>query len=177
MSQPEGGKSVLLAGATGLVGGECLDLLLADPSTAHITAIARRSITGRAIPERLSVERIDFDHLDERPSLFAVDMIFCALGTTIRQAGTQKAFRRVDFEYPLQIARLGYPSLTIVRPSLLLGNRQVRRFGEGMGKFFAFLTPSRMWPCSGPAARRGTCGSRTRRYTGAQGDREPGTTA
>ena len=139
--------TALLAGATGLVGREC---------------------------------RTDFDRLHEHPDWFQVDKVFCALGTTIRQAGSQEAFRRVDYEYPLAIAKaarargashfllvsahgasarsrvfynrvkgeleeavqaLGYPSLTIARPSLLLGNRKEPRFGEELAKRLGWLAP------------------------------------
>lgn len=101
------GKSVLLAGATGLVGHECLELLLADPVFAHITAIVRHLLLSDPTSTRLNVQTVDFERLGERPDLFAVDQIVCALGTTIRKAGSQSAFRRVDFDYPLRIAKLG----------------------------------------------------------------------
>jgi uncharacterized protein YbjT (DUF2867 family) len=48
----------------------------------------------------------DFSDLDAHPDWFHADQVLCALGTTIRQAGTREAFRRVDFDYPASIARL-----------------------------------------------------------------------
>jgi len=101
------GKSVLIAGATGLVGRECLELFLADPAFASVTAIVRRFLRPRNGQERLTIKKIDFDYLEDHPSLFASDQILCALGTTMHQAGTKTAFRRVDYEYPLRIAQLG----------------------------------------------------------------------
>ena len=104
---PLQGKSVLLAGATGLVGRECLELLLADPVFTHITALVRRPLPVDQTSTKLSVQTVDFEDLDKRSDLFTVDQIICALGTTIRKAGSQVAFRQVDFYYPLRIAELG----------------------------------------------------------------------
>ena len=51
---------------------------------------------------------VDFDNLEiAHADLFAVDQIICALGTTMKQAGSKEAFRRVDLDYPLEMARLG----------------------------------------------------------------------
>lgn len=104
-------RSVLLCGATGLVGGECLRLLLADPAIQRVVVLTRRPLSGNmhngANQPRLEQHVIDFDRLADHPHLFQVDTIICALGTTRRQAGSKERFRRVDFEYPLEIARLG----------------------------------------------------------------------
>jgi len=92
-------KEAVIAGATGLVGGECLPLLLDRYDT--VTAFLRRS-TGRTHP-RLVERPIDFDRLG------AVEIppgahVYCALGTTIRTAKSQEAFRRVDYDYPKMLA-------------------------------------------------------------------------
>lgn len=113
---------VLLAGATGLVGQQALRQLLADPMVGEVRALVRRALTpaqllggvGRseqadlvgADMAKLRICVADFDHLADHADWFAVDWVCCALGTTIKQAGSQVAFRRVDFDYPLQIARL-----------------------------------------------------------------------
>jgi uncharacterized protein YbjT (DUF2867 family) len=93
------GQAILI-GATGLVGGHCLKILLERYET--VTAIARRS-TGITHP-RLTERRIDFERLGtiEIP---ASAHVYCALGTTIKQAGSEDAFRRVDFEYPRMLAQ------------------------------------------------------------------------
>lgn len=110
------GMCVLLAGATGLVGQQALRQLLADPGVAQVRALVRRVCTPQQLlgshvarTDELAKLRIcvaDFEHLVAHVDWFDVDMVFCALGTTIKQAGSQAAFRRVDFEYPLQIAQL-----------------------------------------------------------------------
>jgi uncharacterized protein YbjT (DUF2867 family) len=68
--------------------------------------VRRAGVPAARSGPKVSCETVDFDHLDRNPALFAVDHVFCALGTTIRKAGSRDAFRRVDFEYPLRIAQL-----------------------------------------------------------------------
>ena len=96
---------MLVVGATGLVGAEIVRQLAADESVARVVVAARRIPEG--LPARVEAHAVDFDRLKDHESLFAVNQIFCALGTTIKQAGSQAAFRKVDFEYPLNVARLG----------------------------------------------------------------------
>lgn len=55
---------------------------------------------------KLEQHVVDFDELSKHPDLFAVTDVFCCLGTTIRKAGSQEAFRSVDVEYPATVARL-----------------------------------------------------------------------
>ncbi len=100
--------SVLVIGATGLVGSECLRLLLAEPAVSRVVTVTRRPLdAGAGPPAKLEPHVGDFDRLDDHAPLFAVDAIICALGTTIKQAGSEAAFRRVDFDYPLAAARIG----------------------------------------------------------------------
>jgi uncharacterized protein YbjT (DUF2867 family) len=177
----------MVLGATGLVGRECVRRLLDDPSVARVIAVTRRPLSDDVASAKLGVEVVDFDRLALRGDLFAVDQIFCALGTTIKQAGSQEAFRRVDFEYALTAAKLGaehgaqdfllvsalgasaksrifynrvkgeledalrtlpYRSVTIVRPSLLLGDRGQFRLGEQVGRRIGWLVPGRYKPVS-----------------------------
>jgi uncharacterized protein YbjT (DUF2867 family) len=174
-------KSVLLAGATGLVGGECLAALLAESSFDPVTILVRRPLASPPPSERLVVRLVDFENLDREASAFAVHHVFCCLGTTMRNAGSRDAFRRVDYDYALHTAqlglaggakhfllvsalgadpssrifynrvkgeleqavgRLGYTSVTLVRPSLLLGERHERRLGEDFAKRFSALAPA-----------------------------------
>ena len=90
-------------GASGLVGGFCLQALLAEPAYARIVLLNRRELPLAPHPG-LSQKIVSFASLN--PNDFTgADDIFCALGTTIRKAGSQEAFRRVDLEYPLAVAR------------------------------------------------------------------------
>jgi uncharacterized protein YbjT (DUF2867 family) len=149
---------------------------------------------------------VDFARLEDRPDLFGVDQVICALGTTIKAVGgSRQRFREVDYGIPLTAAKLAaqkgahhfllvsaigadatsrvfysrvkgelenalrslpFHSLTIVRPSLLLGERSERRFGEEVAKRLGFLFPMKYRPVAARdvaavlvrAARRDTPG-------------------
>ena len=96
---------LILAGATGLVGRHVLAFALGDPRVEAVVAPTRRALSGHP---RLLAPLVDFDRLPEDADWWRADAVVCALGTTIRTAGSQDAFRRVDFEYPLAIARLAH---------------------------------------------------------------------
>lgn len=158
---------VMLAGATGLVGGQVLRQLLDDARCDAVVAPTRRPL-GLSDPALLSPV-VDFDQLPLDADWWAVDAVICALGSTIKQAGSREVFARIDHDYPLQVAAqarargahafvlnsamgadpgsrifynqvkgcleqdlrgLGYPSLTLVRPGLIGGERPERRTGE-----------------------------------------------
>lgn len=121
MSAPLG--TVLIAGSTGLVGREAVKACLQDEGVSEVRALVRRPLSLEAVLGPLSTQvpavtpaqrarfhavQADFQRLDREPATFQVGTVFCALGTTIRQAGSQAAFRQVDFEAPLQIARLAH---------------------------------------------------------------------
>ena len=96
-------RTVLLAGATGLVGRELLAGLLADPQVAPVHTLGRGDIP--ASHPKLTHHRVDFAAL---PALPAVDEVYLALGTTIKVAGSQAAFRAIDFEANLAVARAAH---------------------------------------------------------------------
>ena len=99
-----GAKTAVLLGASGLVGGYCLQTLLTDSLYARIHLLGRRELAAARHP-RLAQKVVDFDALSQ--SDFAgADEVFCALGTTMRKAGSQQVFHRVDVDYPLAAARL-----------------------------------------------------------------------
>jgi uncharacterized protein YbjT (DUF2867 family) len=98
------GRTAILLGATGLVGGHCLELLLESELYAQVVSIGRRRL-GRE-HARLRQELVDFERLDQHAQLFRGDDLYCCLGTTIKKAGTKEAFRRVDFEYVAEAARV-----------------------------------------------------------------------
>ena len=96
-------KIVLFAGATGLVGKSALDALLDAPDIARVFAITRRPL-GREHP-RLANRIVQFDDLESQLKGLTCHVAVCCLGTTIRDAGSQEAFRRVDVDYVLSFAR------------------------------------------------------------------------
>lgn len=93
-------RRILLAGATGLVGGEILKGLLADVSVENVHVLARRALDLRH--PKLTVHVASFSAL---PGLPRLDEAYLALGTTIRNAGSQAAFLAVDFDANLAVAR------------------------------------------------------------------------
>nr|WP_145551770.1 nucleoside-diphosphate sugar epimerase [Variovorax boronicumulans] len=163
---------VLLAGATGLVGREILALLLADRRVAAVHTLGRR-----APPTPHAKLHHHPSDLRSIPALPPLDSAFIALGTTIKVAGSQQAFRAVDHDAVLAVARatraagarrlglvsamgadagsrvfynrvkgeveqavaqIGFESLVVARPSLLVGDRgplgQPARRGEVVGE-------------------------------------------
>ncbi|RZA21162.1 MAG: NAD-dependent dehydratase [Lysobacteraceae bacterium] len=159
---------ILHVGATGLVGRLVLSRLLASAQVTEVIAPTRRPLD--VVNPRLRNPVVDFEALPEGAGWWAVDGVVCTLGTTIAEAGSQVAFRRVDHDYPLLVARrarmqganrfvlnsalganarsslfynrvkgeleealaaLDYPSLVLVRPGLIDGERIRPRPGEG----------------------------------------------
>jgi len=97
-------RTALLLGGSGLVGGFCLQRLLEEEWYQKVISLGRRELP--VTHPKLTHHSIAFESL-ETLELSPIDDVFCALGTTIRKAGSQPAFRRVDFEYPMAAARLG----------------------------------------------------------------------
>ena len=93
------GRAVLLAGASGLVGREILKQLLADRSVRVVHCIGRRPLATKH--PKLSSHVVDFAALPELPM---VDECFIALGTTIKVAGSQAAFRAIDLDAVVTVA-------------------------------------------------------------------------
>lgn len=102
MPDPES-KLVLLAGASGLVGKNAVDALLGAPEIGRVIAVTRRPL-GREHP-RLANRIVQFDNMEAQLKGTTCDVAVCCLGTTLRRAGSQPAFRRVDVDYVLAFAR------------------------------------------------------------------------
>lgn len=163
-------KIVLLAGASGLTGSRALDVLLDAPDVARVLAVSRRPL-GREHP-RLANRIVQFSHMETQLKGTVAEAALCCLGTTIRQAGSQQAFRAVDIDCVLSFARaalgagarrfvvissvganpasknfylrtkgemeqeleaIGFESLDILQPSMLLGWRKEMRPLELIG--------------------------------------------
>jgi uncharacterized protein YbjT (DUF2867 family) len=176
-------KTALIAGATGLVGKQLLALLLQNDSYSSVKALTRKPLLIQH--PKLQNTIVYFDALPSGESMKADD-VYCCLGTTMKQARSKEAFKKVDFHYPQDIGiqaratgarqyilvsalgadknsslfynkikgeteeaikNIGFPTLHIVRPSLLLGNRTEERTGEDAAKLFfkifGFLVPEK----------------------------------
>lgn len=171
MTQP---RSIIVAGGTGLVGRKVLHQLANHPGI-QVTALVRR--TGTTLPAGIQEHLFNYEDPASYKALgteIPCDILLCCLGTTRKKAGSDKAFRRVDRDYPRmlleQLTKLdtrpvfglvssvgadqavglylktkaeieaailasGLPYV-IVRPSLLLGEREEHRFGEHVSSLF-----------------------------------------
>lgn len=94
-------KTALIAGATGLVGGNLLKSLLESSEYKNVISIGRRELPLKN--QKLEHHVVNFENLEEIK--FKVDAVFCCLGTTIKKAGSKDAFKKVDFEYPQKLAK------------------------------------------------------------------------
>jgi uncharacterized protein YbjT (DUF2867 family) len=95
-------KTALVIGATGLVGSTLVPLLLASPSYAKVVLLVRRPLP--LAHAKLVQSVIDFDQPDA--SLVQGDDLFCAIGTTLKKAGSQAAQYQIDCTYPHELAKL-----------------------------------------------------------------------
>lgn len=98
-------RTALLAGATGLIGSHVLKLLLAEDEWSRVVTVGRRP--SPELHEKLEQRVLDLGELETVSDLPHVDDVFCCLGTTIKQAGSQPAFRRVDHAFVLGVAHAG----------------------------------------------------------------------
>jgi uncharacterized protein YbjT (DUF2867 family) len=174
----------VVAGATGLVGRQVVAQLAAGGDWPEIRALVRRPYASPP-PSPVVPVVVDFDQAEPRLPLIGVTHLFSCLGTTMAQAGSRAAFRRVDLEIPLTIARsaraagtqhyllvsavaassssrmfysrvkaeleeaviaLGFRSVTIARPSFLVGERPHPRLGEQIASVALRIMPSRWRP-------------------------------
>ena len=159
----------IVIGATGLVGKNVLDQLTA--SGVRPIAVVRRPL--EALASNVEVLEVDFDDFLMNGTLPQCDHLFICLGTTIKKAGSQAAFKKIDFDYGLGFAQkaraagatgvslvssvgadsksknfylrtkgqleeaiqqLGFSSVSIYRPGLLVGVREEKRTAEKLGQ-------------------------------------------
>ncbi|WP_298703379.1 NAD(P)H-binding protein [uncultured Campylobacter sp.] len=188
------GKTAFVLGATGVVGRELVRELCESPGYDEVEVWTRREI-GFCRP-KLRARIIDFEGIsDIAPHKF--DEIFCALGTTMKQAGSRKAFLRVDVDYVYAAAKwgkaagvrrfvlvsswganegslsfylrakeqvercaseLGFDSLQIVRPPIILGERSdarlLERFAAAVFKLLPACVFGKFRPLSGASSVR-----------------------
>jgi uncharacterized protein YbjT (DUF2867 family) len=178
-------KTAILLGATGLVGGCVLQFLLENEAYIKVVALTRRPLSIQH--QKLENVVLDFEQLLDYQSVMKGDDLFLCLGTTIKKAGSQAAFKRIDVDYQMQAATvamqngvsqvllcsavdadanskifynrmkgdledalkgMGFKSVHIFQPSILLGERSENRLGEkigqAVGRFLLKITPN-LW--------------------------------
>jgi uncharacterized protein YbjT (DUF2867 family) len=97
-------KTALIAGATGLVGSFLLHELLENDNYSGVKILVRKKMDLK----HPKLTQVIFDYNNPEESAIKADDVFCCLGTTIKKAGSKEAFEKVDYEYPLQIAKLAH---------------------------------------------------------------------
>src|SRR5665213_2125355 len=99
-----GTMTILLLGASGLIGSHCLRILLSDDRYDEVIAVVRRPLAFTH--PRLVQLLVDFDKLDNYAANIKADAVLSTLGTTLRQAGSSAKFTKVDYEYQLKVAEI-----------------------------------------------------------------------
>ena len=97
-------KTALIIGSSGLVGKQLLSLLLESKDYDKVIAFNKREMGLNHL--KLTQHLIDFENISSYKNLIIGDDFFCTIGTTIKKAGSKKAFRKVDFSYPKQFAEI-----------------------------------------------------------------------
>jgi len=97
-------ETALVAGASGLTGSCLLEQLLESDRYDRVKALVRRPLER----EHPKLEQVVFDYDNPDPEIIEADHVYCCLGTTMKKAGSKEAFRKVDYDYPLQLARMAY---------------------------------------------------------------------
>lgn len=101
--------SAVVLGATGLVGSALVNILCQDERYTQITCLVRAPLTHSDFHDpmnKIAPLVIDFDLLQDYQGYFTVDHVYCCLGTTMKKAQSQSAFRRVDFQFVHVAAQL-----------------------------------------------------------------------
>jgi len=99
-----------VAGASGLVGEHCLRRLLASGLHEHVVAFVRGPLN--IAHKRLEQRTIDYERLGRMSAFPRGQDVFCCLGTTMKKAGSEAAFRKVDYEYVVRLAETSLRSGT-----------------------------------------------------------------
>lgn len=176
--------SAVVIGASGLIGSNLLHLLLQSNQIGSVTALVRKPLPIKH--PKLTCQIVDFNNLNDfKTKLGYAQLLFCCIGTTMKQVNGNKAlYRSIDFHIPVTAAQfakeagfqhfclvssvgadsssnnfylqlkgeveqalmqINLPRLTIMQPSLLLGNRSEKRIGEKFAQLFAPLISLVLW--------------------------------
>lgn len=160
-------KQAVVVGATGVVGKELVKQLCQHPEFSQVVCLVRREFDFTSA--KLTQHIVDFEQPENWQNLVQGNVVFCALGSTIKKAGSKSALQKIDLDLPVTIANIAkhnvvqsfalvsstgananstsfylslkgkleqhltslqFSTLSIVRPSLIVGNRDEFRLGE-----------------------------------------------
>jgi uncharacterized protein YbjT (DUF2867 family) len=133
-------KTALIIGSTGLVGAQLLNLILESPVYDKVVVFVKRD-TAIKHP-KLIQHLIDFDKIENYQNLVVGDDFFCTIGTTIKKAGSQEAFKKVDLIYPKQFAQIALKnkvSQFLIISSLGANEQSTNFYLKTKGEMEAFL--------------------------------------
>lgn len=98
-------RTAVVLGGSGLTGMALLEALEKSDKYNTVKVLTRRPLT---LPyTKTEVIEVDFERIQDDPTVLAGDDIFCCLGTTLKKAGSKENFRKIDLEIPLKCAKLG----------------------------------------------------------------------
>ena len=165
-------NTAIVLGATGLVGSKLVDRLVKETDIGKVVAVTRRPVEYES--EKIINQVINFDQLEKHRDIFTGDVLFSCLGTTLKQAGSIAAQRKVDYDYQYEIAKIAaenkvnhcilvsssgantnskspylkmkgelenavsslpFKRISILQPSLLIGERESLRLAETVGSW------------------------------------------
>lgn len=202
-------NTATIAGATGLIGNELMHLLLNDNNCATVRILLRKPISFDH--PKLAKKLVDFADADSLlVAMDGSDAVFCCVGTTQKKVkGDKDAYRKVDFDIPVNLARYckiisckklvivsaaganskagnfylklkgemeeavkasGVESIHIMRPSVLLGNRNesrpMEKISQKIMSALSFLIPSKYKPISATDVARAMIAAAAKNETG-----------
>ena len=94
----------VIAGASGLIGSCLLELLLASPQYDEVVVLVRKQLP--VAHKKLLQVTVDFDHLEDHQALITGHALFCCLGSTRKKTPDLAQYRKIDYDYPLQLAQI-----------------------------------------------------------------------
>jgi uncharacterized protein YbjT (DUF2867 family) len=98
-------KRVVIAGASGLIGSNLLTLALEHQSVSEVLVLVRKDLPIQH--PKLRQIKVSFDQLEQYSDLIQGDVIFCCLGSTKAKTPHEEDYRKVDYDYPFQLGKIG----------------------------------------------------------------------
>jgi len=97
-------KKAIVVGATGLIGGFCLQELLKNSQYSQVLVLVRKLLEIKH--PKLKQLVVNFDHLEKFSKQLKANDIYCCLGTSRKKSPTPEAYRKIEFEYAFKLARI-----------------------------------------------------------------------
>lgn len=99
-------KKAIIVGASGLIGSKLLTIVLQSPEYGPVLSLSRKKL--QESHEKLTQEVVDFDKPEEYENLINGHALFCCLGSTKNKTPDLNDYRRIDHDYPLELAQMAH---------------------------------------------------------------------